>query len=258
MKREKFYKTLVLILITGIILTAIFNLYMRNKIIQQESFSEMYFHNHQFLPETLYLNESFNLSLRISNHETATTNYILEIDSEISNFSQEYMLTPNQHKDIELEIKPTGEEWQLLFSTKTEDTTKIDVIDGFIASTSDSNYISSEEPMYYPLSYNLTGFGEIYHTNPTIEELMENPFTYHSETSETTNEIQSTKTEDLTLHVKDNKVYSTSIISETINFSPKNRFTIRFYKERKNQNIFSSTWNNPNIQEIYFWYEIKP
>ena len=247
MEEKELYKSLTIILIISIFVVLTFNLYMRNNISKKEEFSLVYFDDHELLPEKVYINESFNISIGIANHKSNITNYVLEIKSNLTNFTTKYTLRPNEYKKVKLNINPQEKKWELLFSTNQISTTKLKSINGSISDLQDSSYIINETIEYYPLSHNLSGFGEVYHTNLTIQELKQNPFTKNYNLTQTKQNRTKTNSENIKIYVKDENVYSESNITESVSTSLRSPFVVKFYEVGSDSN---------DVLDIYFWYEL--
>lgn len=247
MKENEVYKTLAIVLIVSIFIVSGFNLYMGHKISEKEEFSLVYFDDHELLPEKVYINESFNITIGIANHKSNITNYVLEVSSNLTNFSKVYTLYPNEYKKVELNINPQEKEWGLLFSTNQINTVKLNSVKGSISDQQDSSYIINETIEYYPLSHNLSGFGEIYHTNLTVQELKQNPFTKNYNLTQTKQNRTETNSENIKIYVKDENVYSESNITESVSTSLRSPFVVKFYEVGSDSN---------DVLDIYFWYEV--
>ena len=247
MEEKELYKSLTIILIISIFVVLTFNLYMRNNISKKEEFSLVYFDDHELLPEKIHINESFNISIGIANHKSNITNYILEIKSNLTNFTTKYTLRPNEYKKVKLNINPQEKKWELLFSTNQISTTKLKSINGSISDLQDSSYIINETIEYYPLSHNLSGFGEVYHTNLTIQELKQNPFTKNYNLTQTKQNRIETDSENIKIYVKNREVYSESNITEAVSTSLRSPFIVRFYEAGSSID---------DVLDIYFWYEV--
>jgi len=247
MKDKELYKSLVLVIIISILIVLAFNIYMKNKIMQKEGFSEIFFNRYELLPDKIYINESINISFRISNNNLNRTNYILEVDSTVNNFTETYSLDPNEYRDVNLIIEPKEKKWEILFYTNYDYIIETDVTDGFIAEMQNTSYLLKEGVEYYPLSHEITGFGEIYHTNISLEELKTNPINKYYESMIRTNEEKKITTKNITLFVKNDKIFSKNVISQEIYIAPKSPFIIKFYKTSDNVD---------EALEIHFWYEV--
>jgi len=247
MEDKELYKSLVIVLIISIVIVLTFNLYMRNKTMEKEEFSLVYFDDHELLPEKIRLNESFNISIGIANHKSNITNYILEIKSNLTNFSNKYILKPGEYKEVKLNINPQEKEWNLLFSTNQVNTVKLNSVDGSISNQQDSDYSINGTIEYYPLSHNLSGFGEVYHTNLTIQELEQTPFIKNYNLTQTKQNRTEIKSEDIMIYVKNKEVYSKSNITDSVSTSLKSPFVVQFYEVGS---------DSEDVLDIYFWYEI--
>jgi len=220
---------------------------MRNQISKKEEFSLLYFEDNELLPEKIHINESFNISIGIANHKSNITNYILEIKSNLTNFSNRYKLYPGEYKKIRLNINPQEKKWELLFSANQINTVKLDSVDGSISDQQDSDYSLNGTIEYYPLSHNLSGFGEVYHTNLTVQELEQTPFIKNYNLTQTKQNRTETNSEDITIYVKNKEVYSESNITESVSTSVRSPFVVKFYEVGS---------DSEDVLDIYFWYEI--
>lgn len=247
MKEKELYKSLIIVLIISIFVVLAFNLYMKNKISEKEEFSLVYFEDHELLPEKIYINESFNITVGIANHKSNITNYVLEVKSNLTNFSNKYTLYPDEYKKIKLNINPQEKKWELLFSINQFNTVKLESINGSISKKQYSNYSINGTIEYYPLSHNLSGLGEVYHTNLTVQELEQTPFTKHYNLTQTKQSRTEINSENIRIYVKNENVYSESNITESISTSLISPFIVKFYE------IGSKS---DEILNIYFWYEI--
>ena len=71
MKDKELYKSLVLVIIISILIVLAFNIYMKNKIMQKEGFSEIFFNRYELLPDKIYIGDALinlkKLNIEINN-----------------------------------------------------------------------------------------------------------------------------------------------------------------------------------------------
>jgi len=159
---EGLYKAITVALVVGIIFSVAFNLYMRHRIMSGEGFTELYFMDHEDLPEVIEVDEAVNVSFTFRNHEGSKKMYVVEVDSPAGKARQTVPLEDEGSLTLTLNITPRNETWMVSSRIDRKEQTKRGV-DG-----------SGFEVI--PLE--VEGFGEILQVNTSIEELKREPFTY--------------------------------------------------------------------------------
>lgn len=224
---KSLYKTIVITLIIGIALVLLFSVYMRYKIMDREGYSELYFEEYEDLPEKIIVDESFNVSVVVSNQERYAMDYILEAESAISNFSKEISLEPGENAVFDIEIIALDKGWELVFAEKISYSERI-----------------SDFGAEITVSHNVDWFGEIFHTNLSVDDLKEDSFEKYYEFNSTGIDESVYSQQNITVYFEDDEIvmdsYYEEYIHKTIGEKP---FTVKLYK--------------PGDElEIYFWYEI--
>ena len=227
-----------------------FSVYMRSEIAEREQFSELYFNEHKKLPHRLEINNTYNISFTISNHELGVLEYVYEVDSKIEKFRKNIALFPGEGAVIRFFFTPSDKGWELdsYFAEDLEN--RFDVLkDAIVAYRGEFNIIlDNKSTGYMPISHNITGLGMVYHTNISKEELREKPFNkyYIYENIGVNKSIYGQQ--NMTLFVRDDELYLNSYSEESIYLSGREPFIVKLYKEGSGKGT---------EQDIYFWYEIK-
>ena len=248
------YKPLVITLIIAIIIITILNLSVRHKVLEKEGFSELYFEQHRQLPQKIVINKSYEIFVTISNQELDTTNYILEIDSKIYNFSKQITLESGKYKTFSMNINTLNNIYNLIFDITQTNSGIINKKGIINKNKKNMNSINN----YLPISCNIGTFGPVYHVNLTHNELLKKPFNKYYEYSNQTSNYQTYNSENITIFTKyntinnlnnddNNKIFYNIQKNEKTLITIKNPFIIKFYKENTPIN---------NELEIHFWYEI--
>jgi hypothetical protein len=261
---NKEYKTAIIVLIVSIIIVLIFNLAVREKLKQDESFSALYFEDHKKLPKKLLEDENYSIEFTISNQELKTTKYKLVIDSKTYPFEKEIYLNPNELKTFKFNIKVKNEDYYSKFSISQEKTKIIEK--GFFGKITENifikkhndyntnNIIDNKNNKYYlPLSFNLGTFGQIYHINLTVNELKDKPFYKKLNYLYTNYQIKTNITEEITFYYNNKnseKIHTNIKTNEIIEIKLKKPFIVKVIKDNNN-----SKYNKLEELEIHFWYE---
>ena len=248
--RDDTFKAILFTLVISALLTVAFTFVMRNIIERQETFTELYFQESNDLPHELRINETHNISFAISNNELTETNYTYEITSKITNIRENITLSPGEKTSIYLSITPTDRGWVLNFTSNQQfNNESVSWDNALLARDNDFRMIINNISLknLLPISHNITGFGSIYHTNLTRDELKEKPFNKFLSEEKTSEDYRYYKSQNITLFIKDDELQVN--IQETINhyITEKEPFTVELYQE---------TTENTKKHEIYFWYEV--
>jgi hypothetical protein len=245
---REFYNAIKTALIVGILLTLVLNLYMRERIKRENTFSEIYFNEHKDLPHKLKVNESKGISFTLTNHELEPTTYTYEIDSKTGKHRENITLVPGQQALVHYTIKPENKIWSLNLTVNKTYNNTIDVLkDSTLARDNEFNIIIDNATLrhYLPISHNIPDFGYIYHTNLTTKELEKKPFkkTYNETFEENNQTIQ--KQGELTLYVNNEGIYLDLNETENNLLALEEPFTVKLYK-------YNSAVDDQ--LEIHFWY----
>ena len=248
--RDDTFKAILFTLVISALLTIAFMFVMRNIIERQDTFTELYFQESDDLPHKIRVNETHNISFTISNNELTETNYTYEITSKIRNIRENITLSPGEKTDIYVSITPSDSGWVLNFSSQQQfNNESVSWDNGLLARDNDFRMIINNISLknLLPISHNITGFGSIYHTNLTRDELKEKPFNKFISEENTSEDSRHYKSQNITLFIKDDELQVN--IQETINhyIIGKEPFTVRLYKKDTNTEA---------KQEIYFWYNV--
>jgi hypothetical protein len=255
------YKPLVITLIIAIIIITILNLSVRHKVLEKEGFSELYFEQHRQLPQKIVINKSYEIFVTISNNELERTNYILEIDSKIYNFSKQITLESGEYKTFLMNINAKNNVYDVIFDITQMSTGIINKNnEAILGKLSNNKIIINSINNYLPITFNIGTFGPVYHINLTYNELLEKPFNKIYEYSNETSDYKTYNFENITIFTKNktklNTTYNFNNNQEIFyNIQKKEKtliaikkpFIIKFYKENSSIN---------NELEIHFWYEI--
>ena len=224
-------------------------LFMGYRVSKQDSFSEIYFIEHESLPRKLRLDEAYNISFVLTNNELAEAVYIYEIQSNITSYSKNITIYPGEKSHISLSITANEKNWVLNFAEEKDLEDKILVRDGLmIFQDQESKMILNDDSLVKsPISHYLEGFGYIYHTNLSVEELTEKPFNklFTKEQADERNHVFEQK--NVSLFVKNGELYVRMKTHKIIESTEKEKFTIKLYKH---------STEAAQEHEIYFWYEI--
>ena len=221
---------------------------------------------HRQLPQKIVINKSYEIFVTISNQELDTTNYILEIDSKIYNFSKQITLESGKYKTFSMNINTLNNIYNLIFDiTQTNSGIINNNNHAIIGKLSNKKVIINKNKInmnsinnYLPISFNIGTFGPVYHVNLTHNELLKKPFNKYYEYSNQTSNYQTYNSENITIFTKyntinnlnnddNNKIFYNIQKNEKTLITIKNPFIIKFYKENTPIN---------NELEIHFWYEI--
>jgi len=247
---DEFYRAFIIAIVIGIFLTIIFIVYMKPKIAEREQFSELYFNEHKKLPHRLEINNTYNISFTISNHELDVVEYVYEIDSKVENLRKNITLFPEESAVIRFYFTPNDKGWELdsYFAEDLEN--KFDVLkDSIIAYRGDLDILLGNKSIgYMPISHNVPGIGMVYHTNISKDELKEKPFNKYYRYEDIGVNKSVYGQQNMTLFVKDDELYLRSHSEESIYFTGREPFIIKLYKEGSEKS---------SEQDIYFWYEVR-
>jgi hypothetical protein len=123
------------------------------------------------------INESYNISFTLSNHELETTKYIFEVDSKIEKFKENITLLPGESAVFTLSIIPSDKGWELFSRIAQGYENKLDIFkDSVLARESEFRLIIDNiSHRYVPISHQVDRFGYVFHTNLSVDELKEKP-----------------------------------------------------------------------------------
>ena len=239
------YRSLVIVLVIGIILTLTFNLYMRHKVMQQEGFSVLYFEDHKNLPDKLVVGDNFTTEITLVNHELQTEEYVFEVESSIYNYSKDITLNSGEYARFVLDVVVDDRVYNMKFS---EERHFDDVIseDGFMAERNDV-ILKGFSDKYLPVSFNIDRFGEILHTDLDLEELKNNPLESTRSYVSSSDRVYEEEYETMKLYIKDDVIRVMTNIEQKLMISMKEPFVVKFYKVGDKID---------NELEVHFWYEV--
>ena len=247
---DDLYNAIIVACVIGIAITLVFVMFMRAEIMSGEGFTELYFGGHRKLPSEMEINESYNVSFTLTNHELETTKYIFEVDSKIEKFKENITLLPGESAVFTLSITPTDKGWELFSSIAQGCENKLDILkDSVLARENEFRLIIDNiSPKYVPISHQIDRFGYVFQTNLSVDELKEKPFKkyYRYEDGGINKSIRKEQIE--TIFVKNNEVYLNSNKSEQIYLSERSPFIIKAY--RYDEDLDKEL-------EIHFWYEVR-
>lgn len=250
MDDDELYKAIIVACAIGIVITVAFVVFMRIEIMSEEGFTELYFTEHRELPGEMRINESYNASFMITNHELETTSYIYEVDSKLESVKENITLLPGESAVITLSITPTDKGWELSSNITQEYENKIDIFDDtFVAGENEFKLIiDNTSHSHLPISHYVDQFGYIVHTNLSIDELKEKPFNkyYRYEDIGTSRSIY--KEQNITVFVKNDEIYLSSNQSEQIYITQRSPFIVKAYEYDADMD---------EELEIHFWYEVE-
>jgi hypothetical protein len=247
---DDLYNAIVVACVIGIAITLIFVMFMRAEIMSEEGFTELYFGEHRKLPREMAINESYDISFTLTNHELETTKYIFEVDSKIEKFKETITLLPGESAVFTLSITPTDKGWELFSNIAQGYENKLDIFkDTLVARENEFRLIIDNiSHRYVPISHQVDRFGYVFHTNLSVDELKEKPFKkcYRYEDIGINKSIR--KEQIVTIFVKNNEIYLSSNQSEQICLSERSPFIIKAY--RYDEDLDKEL-------EIHFWYEVR-
>jgi len=247
MEDNDFYNAFIWACIIGIILTIAFIVWMKGVINEREQFNELYFNQHRELPKEMELNKTYSISFTVSNHELRGNNYIYEIVSDIKTQKHNFSLLPEETAIFSVQVTPTNRTWNTHTEIQKHVNFTLDATNLAIYNLPELQIINTTIT-HTSLSHNLSGLGEIYHTNLSIEELGEKPFTKMSNQYQYTNNISTNTTTKTILSILDNTLFYERSESKTIdtNFERK-PFLVNVYKQNAEKG---------DEYSVYFWYEL--
>ncbi len=247
---NKVYRILIYAFIIGIVSVLSFNLYINKKMEQHGESPELYFPKYEALPTTLKINQSYNVSVVLSNSRIQQEMYVFEIESEITSFTQNITLNRDENMIFTVEIIPTEKGWDLItVQEKRYNNTLTHFNAGVLVLSSQYSDFSSSlsQKKYMPLSHQVSKFGAIFHTNLTSHELKNKPFTKSSEVRSTEFNRYYVFQRNITLFIEHDELYLNSFSIEYVYQQLKEPFIVKFYKESA---------ESGEEFEVYFWYEL--
>ncbi|RJS69147.1 hypothetical protein CW714_09000 [Methanophagales archaeon] len=247
---DDLYNAIIVACVIGIAITLVFVMFMRAEIMSEGGFTELYFGEHRKLPSEMAINESYDISFTLSNHELETTKYIYEVDSKIEKFKENITLLPGESAVFTLSITPTDKGWELFSSITQGYENKLDILkDAVLARENEFRLIIDNiSHRYVPISHQVDRFGYVFHTNISVDELKEKPFKkyYRYENVGINKSVR--KEQIVTIFVKNNEIYLSSDQSEQIYLSERSPFIVKAYKYDEDMD---------RELEIHFWYEVR-
>jgi hypothetical protein len=227
------FKAFVVVLLVGILFTLISNAYMREKIQNTGGFTELYFNDHQNLPEDVRVNNSYNVSFTFTNHEVEPTAYVYSVDSPARNFSHEINLGVGESATVQIVVTPSDRYWNVAGFI---DSFRTDVLKNFGNST-----IETREVLVGRL-------GKILYENLSIKELESNPIRSWVVNNSTIQNNTDYEEVNASLHASGNQILLDTIERRVYATSIKKPFIIKLYKkgDRKGDEL-----------EIHYWQEVN-
>ena len=247
---DDLYNAIIVACVIGIAITLVFVMFMRAEIMSEAGFTELYFGEHRELPSEMEINESYNISFTLSNHELETTKYIFEVDSKIEKFKENITLLPGESAVFTLSLTPTDKGWELFSSIAQGYENKLDILkDSGLARENEFRLIIDNiSHRYVPISHQVDRFGYIFHINISVDELKEKPFKKCYRYMDVGINKSIHKEQTITIFVKNNEIYLSSNLSEQIYLSERSPFIIKAYRYDEDMD---------KELEIHFWYEVK-
>ena len=247
---DDLYNAIIVACVIGIAITLVFVMFMRAEIMSGEGFTELYFGEHRELPSEMEINESYNISFTLSNHELETTKYIFEVDSKIEKFKENITLLPGESAVFTLSITPTDKGWELFSSIAQGCENKLDILkDSVLARENEFRLIIDNiSHRYVPISHQVDRFGYVFHTNLSVDELKEKQFNKCYSYKDVGINKSVRKEQTVTISVKNNEIYLSSNLSEEIYLSERSPFIIKAY--RYDEDLDKEL-------EIHFWYVVR-
>jgi len=247
---DDLHNAIILACVIGIVITLVFVVFMRAEIMSEEGFTELYFGEHRKLPGEMEINESYNISFTITNHELETTRYIFEVDSKIEKFKENITLLPGESAVFTLSITPTDKGWELFSNITQGYENKLDIFkDTLVARENEFGLIIDNiSHRYVPISHQVDRFGYVFHTNLSVDELKEKPFKKYYRYENICINKSVRKEQIVTIFVKNNEIYLNSNLSEEIYLSERSPFIVKAYRYDEDMD---------KELEIHFWYEVK-
>jgi hypothetical protein len=196
------------------------------------------------------INNTYNISFTLTNHELKTTRYIYEVDSKIDKFKENITLLPGESAVFTLSITPTDEGWELFSSITQKYENKLGILkDTVVANESKFRLIIDDmSHRYMPISHQIDQFGYVFHTNLSIEELKERPFKKYYNYEDIGIDRTIHKEQNITVFVENEEIYLSSNQSEQIYLALRHPFIIKAYRYNEDAD---------KELEIHFWYEVK-
>jgi hypothetical protein len=225
------YKHLMMALIIGIIITLAFNLYMRERIMENEGFSELYFLDHQNLPDEMVMGQEYNVSFTFANHEQKTQEYLLVIESKHLNHTRNITLADGQKAEITIGLTPEERTHKVM---------------AHITQTGKTVLSKVRDLGYETRHISLQGLSEL-HQNLTIQELTENPVTEYVREDRTSGNTTTLLIQNKTYKAEGGNLIFEIVSHETIWEVIPQPFIIALYKtEKAGQPL-----------QIHFWHEVR-
>lgn len=247
---DDLHNAIILACVIGIVITLVFVVFMRAEIMSEEGFTELYFGEHRKLPDEMEINDPYDISFTLSNHELETTKYIFEVDSKIEKFKENITLLPGESAVFTLSITPTDKGWELFSNITQGYENKLDILkDTLVARENEFRLIIDNiSHRYVPTSHQVDRFGYVFHTNLSVDELKEKPFKKYYRYQEVGINRTIYKCQNITVFVENEEIYLSSKQSEAIYLSERSPFIVKAYRYDEDRD---------KELEIHFWYEVK-
>ncbi|MFH0861135.1 MAG: hypothetical protein V1921_08030 [Candidatus Altiarchaeota archaeon] len=226
MSDDSLLDAIIIACVFGIVLS-FFMILAKDYIVKPEYFTELYFNKPGELPRHLELNRTYNFSYSIVNHERGPTNYLYYLRSDIKNITSNVTLLPGEAATFTILVRPEGLLWRVNSSINYSLSSSLAEVGGFFGLPANISLDSSIS--YYPLSFSLPGFGEVYHVNFSVDSLVQEPFSWHGDTYSLNNDSVSYSSVNLTFYGSAGRILVNSSRVEESSLTVADRFTVMLY-----------------------------
>jgi len=240
-----------------ILVAAGINLHLRENIRQREHFSALYFSRPDSIPGQVLINSSYNVSFTIVNHEAGVTRYVYEIESDVQRLRGNISLVPGGRAIISLQFTPSEKNWELNMSVSEHVTERLEVLSEVVVGRDNEfNVIIDNRSLksYLPLSYSLPGFGYVFHTNVSVDDLRISPVNKSVQFEMMGMNSSVVRGENVSLYYENESIFLSSTKYEKIFFVEDAPFVVKLVKDV----IDLGGQKDAETEEemIYFWYEV--
>ena len=240
------------------------------------SYTAIYFNAESDLPDYLTMlknvtganelevGKAYNVVFTVESHEKTATEYVYEVRSDILSEKKTITLSPGDSEKVALTIKPAEKDkWTLVSEDKKRFDDKIDITkDSWLAGKKEFMFVLRdgvpaliEENYHLPISFNVSGIGEVFHTNMSIKELREKPF-YKNYTTEKGSTFELEKEVGVVkLYADADKLYFSNDVTIQKHISEEKAFAIRLIEGAGYE--VNETTGIQKFPQISFKYRIK-